>query len=104
MGVRGLSSGVSGVNFAFIMTCQSYILCLSSATVRNRRTFAHGSLDVSPAVRLDLRLRCFSDMESGFISSIRVGRELPCFRCCSVRISQVLKAEIGCCEINSQSP
>lgn len=73
-------------------------------TVRNKSIFPHGSFDVSPAVLLDLRLRCLSEGESGFISSMSVGREGLCFRCCTARISHDLKADTGYCDRFSQSP
>lgn len=95
-GLRGLFSDVSGVNRGFTAFSQSSILYRSSGTGLNSRTFAHGSFDVSPAVLLDLRLRCLSDTESGFNSSMRVGSELPALRCCNDRISHELKADSGC--------
>lgn len=104
-GLRGLSSGGSlGVMNGFTVMCQSYILYLSSGTVRKRRIPPQGSFGVSPPVLLDRRFRDFSEGVSGFISSIRVGSEGLCFRCCTARISHDLKADTGCCATNSQSP
>jgi hypothetical protein len=107
VGLRGPSSkpsGESGGNCGFIVICQSYILYRSSGTVRNKSVVPHGSFDVSAPVLLDLRFRCFSAAASGFISSINVGRDGPCFRCWRDRISHDLNADIGCCARNSQSP
>jgi hypothetical protein len=103
-GLRGLSSGSLGVRYGFTVMCQSYILYLSSWTVRKRRMPPQGSFGVSPPVLLDRRLRDFSEGVSGFISSISVGREGLCFRCCTARISHDLNADTGCCANNSQSP
>ena len=112
VGLRGPSSypsgeypsGEVGVKCGCIVICQSYILYLSSDTDRKRSVEPQGSFDESPPVLLERRFLCFSDIASGFISSVRVGRDGPCFRCCRDRISQFLKADIGCCARNSQSP
>ena len=84
-GLKGPSSSSSigpAVNKGCTWICQSYILYLSSGTLRNISMLGNGSLvPERPPVLLDLRLRCLSERESGFISNSKVGSAGLCFRC-----------------------
>lgn len=104
VGLIGFSSRSSTVRKGLRVICQSNTLCRSSETVRNRRVFDQGSLEDSPPVLLDRRFLAFSNAISGFISSIRVGREGLCFLWATSLISQDLNVDIGCCARYSQSP
>lgn len=81
IGLKGILSGMLGCVREDIwraQSCREYV----SSPGRNHNVVGPDSLVVvSPAVRLDLRLRSLSVVGSGEIWMMRVGRTGPCFRC-----------------------